>query len=105
MRICSKNRCEIQDLSIRHPARRPERRDVQHRQPDQAGYDPRPEGFAVVAHAGTVLGEWKLREGEPAERLLDQQSRKGNAGRILKFNSTTGIRCWGIRRSRSDEKL
>jgi len=37
------------------PARRPKRCDVQHRQPDQQGHDPRPEGFlAVVAHVGDV---------------------------------------------------
>ena len=37
------------------PARRPERRNVQNRQPDQQGHDPRPGGFlAVAARAGDV---------------------------------------------------
>jgi len=37
------------------PARRPERQNVQHREPDQQGRDPRPEGLlAVVAHGGSL---------------------------------------------------
>ena len=40
---------------VQQPACRPERRDVQHRQPDQQGHDPRPQGvLAVIAHCRDV---------------------------------------------------
>ncbi len=48
-------------MPSRDPARRPETQDIQHRQPDQKGDYPRPDGFlAVVAHARHVP-RWPVR--------------------------------------------
>jgi hypothetical protein len=52
----------------RNPAHRPERRHVQHRQPDQQSRDPRPRArsLSLVAHGGILRRDSGLREGELA---------------------------------------
>ncbi len=47
------------DLSVGQPARRPERRDVQYRQPDQQRHNPRPDAsfLSFIAHSNIIRAE------------------------------------------------